>query len=44
MLSECLRTSVTIFPNAALTELAAKKVGLLIVSESNNLKYIGEEI
>ena len=42
VLSECLRTSVTIFPNEALTDLAAKKVGPLIVSKNNNLKYIGE--
>jgi len=44
VLSECLRTSVTIFPNEALTDLAAKKVGPLLVSSNNNLKYIGIDI
>ncbi|XP_065066485.1 uncharacterized protein LOC135692305 [Rhopilema esculentum] len=44
VLFECLRTSVTIIPNKALTELASRRVGLLLVSRNNNLKYLGINI
>eukprot|EP00794_Sanderia_malayensis_P009386 gene9386-10375_t len=44
VLSECLYTAATIHPNKQLSEATARRVGLLLVSRNNNLKYLGIKI
>ncbi len=42
VLSECLYTVAMIHPLKSLSEMAARRVGLFLVSNNNNLKYLGK--
>ena len=38
---ECMKTIASVYPNPALVETAANKAGLFLLSQNNNLKYLG---